>query len=199
MYNDNKQIHTMKKKILLCVAIAAMCFSANAQDTLITIQGKAYLSIVNKIEKGLVFYTRFPQVEGEGEMSLDVHALREIRFYDGRHINFVEETNADNPGVNIVIDQVRMKPPSYYLKQSAYCQYGAIATSFVAGFSGALGVIVNATPNSDPSGTYILYGGSIVFGIAAIVFEFSSISNLKKAGKSLERIHIIQNGISFDL
>lgn len=189
----------MNKILFLCMFMAAMCISSNAQDTLITAQGKAYLAVVTKVEKDQIHYTRYPQAKGDKEESLDVRALREIRFYDGRHVNYIDSNFGNIEGLNIAVDPVRMKPPSYYLKRSAYCQYGAFAASFGAGFSGALGAIVAATPNSDPSGPYFLYGASAVLGLTAIICTISSIVNLEKAGESLERIHIIQNGISFDL
>lgn len=184
---------------MICAAIAAMCFTANAQDTIVTVQGKAYLSVVTKVEKGQVHYTRYPQAEGEEENTIDVNSLREIRFYDGRYINFTETKLVGKDGMEVVIDPVRLKPPSYYLKASAGCQTGAILSSVGAGISGLGGFLVASSPNSDSMGQYMLYGLSGVLGITAIICTISSIANLNKAGRSIERIHIIQNGVSIDL
>ena len=189
----------MKKILMICAAIAAMSFTANAQDTLVTVQGKAYLSVVTKVEKGMVHYTRYPQAEGDEEYTIDVHSLREIRFYDGRYVNFTNNHSLDLDGMGVVIDPVRIMPPSYYLKRSANCQFGVLGASFGAGFFGTLGAISSAKPNHDPGTPVVLYGTSIVCGITALVCEIMSIVNLKKAGKSMERIHIIQNGVSLDL
>ena len=189
----------MKKVLFLCVMMAAMCITAKAQDTLVTTQGKAYLSIVTKIDNGQVHYTRYPKEEGVEETTIDIQSLREIRFYDGRYINFTEPQLVGKEGLEVVIDPVRLKPPSYYLKASAGCQTGAILASVGAGISGFGGFLVASSPNSDPTGQYMLYGLSAVFGVTAIICTISSIANLNKAGRSLERIHIIQNGISLDL
>lgn len=189
----------MKKILMICVAIAAMSFTANAQDTLVTVQGKAYLSVVTKVEKGQVHYTRYPKAEGDEEYTIDVHSLREIRFYDGRYINFTNNHSLDMDGTGVVVDPVRIMPPSYYLKRSANCQYGAFGSSIGAGFFGTLGALSSAKPNHDHATPIILYSTSVVCGIMVIVCEIMSMVNLKKAGKSMERIHIIQNGVSLDL
>ena len=187
------------RKIIICAAIAAMCFTSNAQDTLVTMQGKAYLAVVTKVEKDMIYYTRYPQSEGDEEMSLDVHSLREIRFYDGRYVDFTDDHFLDMEGTGVVVDPVRIMPPSYYLKRSANCQFGVIGASIGAGYFGTLGALTSAKPNHDPATPIILYGASIACGITAFVCEIMSIVNLKKAGKSMERIHIIQNGVSLDL
>lgn len=189
----------MKKILMICVAIAAMSFTANAQDTLVTVQGKAYLSVVTKVEKGQVHYTRYPKAEGDEEYTIDVHSLREIRFYDGRYINFTNNHSLDMDGTGVVVDPVRIMPPSYYLKRSANCQFGAFGSSIGAGFFGTLGALSSAKPNHDHATPIILYSTSVVCGIMVIVCEIMSMVNLKKAGKSMERIHIIQNGVSLDL
>ena len=189
----------MKKIMLLCVMLCGVSFAANAQDTLVTAQGKAYLAVVTKVEKGMIYYTRYPQSEGDEEMSLDVHSLREIRFYDGRYVNFTDNHSLDMEGTGVVVDPIRIMPPSYYLKHSANCQFGAFGASIGAGFFGTLGALSSAKPNHDPATPIILYGTSVVCGITAIVCEIMSMVNLKKAGKSMERIHIIQNGVSLDL
>ena len=189
----------MKKFFLVCLATFAMCLTAKAQDTIVTIQGQAYLSIVTKIENNQVYYTRYPKTDDNEEMMTDLRSLREIRFYDGRYIKFSDPNFVIMEGTNVVVDPVRYNPPSYYLKASAGFQSAAILTSVVAGITGVGGAYVANIPNSDPSGQYFLYGFSAVFGVAAIICTISSIANLKKAGKSLERIHIIQNGISLDL
>ena len=185
--------------MLLCVMLCGISFSVNAQDTLVTAQGKAYLVVVTKVEKDMIYYTRYPQSEGVKEMSLDVHSLREIRFYDGRYINFMNNHYLDKEGMGVVVDPVRIMPPSYYLKQSANCQFGAFGASIGAGFFGTLGALSSAKPDYDPATSIILYGKSVVCGITAIVCEIMSMVYLKKAGKSMERIHIIQNGVSLDL
>lgn len=189
----------MKKILMICAAIAAMCFTANAQDTIVTVQGKAYLSVVTKVEKGQVHYTRYPQAEGDEEYTIDVHSLQEIRFYDGRYVNFTNNHSLDMDGTGVVIDPIRINPPSYYLKQSANCQFGVIGASVGAGFFGTLAVQSTATSSSLYDSRTILYGAFIACGITAFVCEIMSIVNLKKAGKSMERIHIIQNGVSLDL
>ena len=189
----------MKKIFLLCVMLCGICFVANAQDTLVTVQGKVYLSVVIKVEKGMVYYTRYPQSLGDEEMLLDVHSLREIRFYDGRYVVFTDNHYLDTEGTSVVVDPIRIMPPSYYLKRSANCQFGAFGASIGAGFFGTLGALSSAQTNHDPATPVILYGTSVVCGITAIVCEIMSMVNLKKAGKSMERIHIIQNGVSLDL
>ena len=189
----------MKKILMLCAAIAAMCFTVKAQDTLVTAQGKAYLAVVVKVEKNMIHYTRYPQSEGSEVMTLDVHSLKEIRFYDGRYINFINKSFANTEDLSYIVDPIRINPPSYYLKQSANCQFGVIGASAGAGFFGVLAVQSTATSSSLYDSRAILYGASVICGITALVCEIMSIVNLKKAGKSMERIHIIQNGVSLDL
>ena len=189
----------MKKILMICATIVAICFFANAQDTLVTMQGKAYLSVVTKVEKNQVHYTRYPQTENDEEYTIDVHSLREIRFYDGRYVNFTDSHFAYVEGTGVVVDPVRIMPPSYYLKHSANCQFGAFGASIGAGFFGTLGALSSANPNHDPASPIILYGSSVVCGVTAIVCGIMSMVNLKRAGKSMERIHIIQNGVSLDL
>lgn len=184
---------------MVFAVIAAMCITANAQDTLVTMQGKAYLSVVTKVEKGQVHYTRYPHVEGDEENTVDVHSLREIRFFDGRYVNFTDNHFLDIEGMGVVVDPIRIMPPSYYLKKSANCQFGAFGASIGAGFFGTLGALSSAQPNHAPATPIILYGTSVVCGITAIVCEIMSMLNLKKAGSSMERIHIIQNGVTLDL
>ena len=189
----------MKKILLVCTTLVAMCFTAKAQDTLVTILGKAYLSVITKVEKDQVHYTRYPRTAEDDEYTIDIHSLREIRFYDGRYIDFTKDHLLGMDGMGVVVDPIRIKPPSYYLQHSANCQFGAFGASVGAGFFGALGALLSAKPDHDPATPIILYGTSVVCGITAIVCEIMSIVNLKKAGKSMERIHIIQNGVSLDL
>lgn len=185
---------------MLCAAIVAMSVTTvSAQDTLVTAQGKAYLAVVTKVEKDMIHYTRYPQSEEAEVMTIDVHSLKEIRFYDGRYINFVKKSFENTEGLGYKVDPIRINPPSYYLKQSANCQFGVIGASVGAGFFGALAVQSTATSSSLYNSRTILYGASIACGISAFVCEIMSIVNLKKAGKSMERIHIIQNGVSLDL
>lgn len=189
----------MKKIILVCAAMIAMCMTAKAQDTLVTVQGKAYLAVITKVEKDHVYYTRYPRTAEDNEYSIDIHSLREVRFYDGRYVDFTKDHLLGMDGMEVVVDHIRIKSPSYYLQQSANCQFGAFGASVGAGLFGALGALQSAKPNHDPATPIILYGTSVVCGITAIVCEIMAMVNLKKAGKSMERIHIIQNGISLDL
>ncbi len=178
--------------------MAAMTVAAEAQDTIVTYQGKAYLARVTKVEEHQIMYTTYPESDGK-EYALDVRGLREIRFYDGRHINYCDSSVVSSQGMAVHVDPVRMRPPSYYLRQSAECQFGVIGTSVAAGLFSALAATTPVNPARDPASAYILYGASAVCGIAALVLEILSISNLKKASTSLERIHIVQNGVVLDL
>ena len=189
----------VKNIVLVCAAMFAMCMTATAQDTLVTVQGKAYLAVITKVEKDHVYYTRYPRIAEDNEYSIDIHSLREVRFYDGRYVDFTKDHLLGKDGMEVVVDHIRIKSPSYYLQQSANCQFGAFGASVGAGFFGTLGALQSAKPNHDPATPIILYGTSVVCGITAIVCEIMAMVNLKKAGKSMERIHIIQNGISLDL
>jgi len=188
----------MKRLLVITVLLAAITVATEAQDTIVTYQGKSYLARVTKVEKHQIMYTTYPEADGK-EYAMDVRGLREIRFYDGRHINYSDSSVVSSQGMSVYVDPVRMRSPSYYLKQSASCQFGVIGTSAAAGLFSALAATTPFNPARDPASAYILYGASAVCGIAALVLEILSISNLKKAGTSLERIHIVQNGVALDL
>ena len=188
----------MKRLLAIIVLLTAMTVAAEAQDTIVTYQGKAYLARVTKVEKLQIIYTTYPESDGK-EYAMNVQGLCEIRFYDGRHINYCDSSVVSSQDMAVHVDPVRMRSPSYYLRQSANCQFGVIGTSAAAGLFSALAATRPVDPARDPASAYILYGASAVCGIAALVLEILSISNLKKTSTSLERIHFVQNGVILDL
>ncbi len=199
--------------VLAIGLIASFVSDLKAQDTLVLNTGKAYLATVTDIRESYIKYKRYPAGDEPAEI-LDIQALLEIRFADGNRITFnriqkQDSKDAENKessivkytkDVGIYVTDFSMKPPSYYLQQSANCQFVAIGTATASGLFALWGFNSAATGNnSDPYASELLYGASIALGVAAIILEFASISNLKKAGKSLERIHLRGNGIVIDL
>lgn len=204
------------QQLAIVLAIGLIeCFANDlkAQDTLVLNTGKAYVATVTDVRDSYIKYKRYPAGDEPSEI-LDIQALKEIRFADGNRMTFGriqnhEPKNVENresnmakntKDVGMYVTDFSMKPPSYYLQQSANCQYGAIGTGTAAGLFALWGTKSAATGNSnDLYSSKIMFGASVAFGVAAIVLEFVSISNLKKAGKSFERIHLRGNGIAIDL
>ena len=200
--------------IVLAIGLI-VCFANDlkAQDTLVLNTGKAYVATVTDVRDSYIKYKRYPAGDEPSEI-LDIQALKEIRFADGNRMTFGriqshEPKNVENresnmakntKDVGMYVTDFSMKPPSYYLQQSANCQYGAIGTATVAGLFALLGSKSTSTGSSNDLNTSkVMFDASVAFGVAAIVLEFVSISNLKKAGKSFERIHLRGNGIAIDL
>lgn len=196
--------------VLAIGLIASFASDLKAQDTLVLNTGKAYVATVTDVRESYIKYKNYPEGDEAAEI-LDIRALKEIRFADGNRMVFNRAQNQKPTetkvaeynkitDVELYVTDFGIKPPSYYLEQSANYQYGAIGMAAASGLFALLGSRDTVTTNSnDLHAPKILYGFSIAFGVTAIVLEFVSISNLKKAGKSLERIHLRGNGIAIDL
>ena len=88
--------------------------------------------------------------------------------------------------------------PSYYLQRCGDAFALGIGISVVGGLFG--GVIQSVGTNSGNEGT-VLLGSIITVGaeIVAFICECSAVSNLRKAGRAMERISINSNGVSIAL
>ena len=85
--------------------------------------------------------------------------------------------------------------PSYYLQRAAKKQ-----TQELLWFGGgALMTVLGAAQDSDGGGRPAFFIGATVCGVMAVIKHIGAVYNLKMAGKSLERVHIRQGGISIDL
>ena len=179
-----------QQAIVLAIGLIE-CFANDlkAQDTLVLNTGKAYVATVTDVRDSYIKYKRYPAGDEPSEI-LDIQALKEIRFADGNRMTFGriqnhEPKNVENresnmakntKDVGMYVTDFSMKPPSYYLQQSANCQYGAIGTAAAAGLFALLGSKEASSGfTSDNGALEFQYVVSIAFGVAAIVLELASI------------------------
>ena len=109
------------------------------------------------------------------------------------HINMSSQSIL--PQSNQSFEETR---PSYYLQKSGDQFIAGIAISAVGGFLG--GVMQSVGVSFDEAeittiGSIIIYGTSI----AGFIFECCAVSNLRKAGRAMERITINSNGVQIAL
>lgn len=82
--------------------------------------------------------------------------------------------------------------PSYYLRSSACARSREFWFGLVAGGFGGL-----AVASEDARGICVIGAG--VFGLLSLINHFQSISDLKKASRSLSRVHLSAGGVTIDL
>ena len=85
-----------------------------------------------------------------------------------------------------------MESPSYYLRQSANAHNRELLFGVLSGGFVTLAAL-------DESSCGLCIAGAAICGVAAIVNYFSSSANLKKAGRSLSRVHVNAGGVAIDL
>ena len=85
-----------------------------------------------------------------------------------------------------------LEAPSYYLRQSANAHNRELLFGVLSGGFVTLAAL-------DESSRGLCIAGAAICGVAAIVNYFSSSANLKKAGRSLSRLHVNAGGVAIDL
>ena len=82
--------------------------------------------------------------------------------------------------------------PSYYLRSSANAQKREFLFGVLSGGFAALAVY-------SEDGRPIAIAGAGLCGVIALINHFTAISDLKKASKSLSRVHLTAGGVTIDL
>lgn len=85
-----------------------------------------------------------------------------------------------------------LESPSYYLRLSANAHNREFLFGVLSGGFVTLAAL-------DESSRGLCIAGAAICGVAAIANYFSASSNLKKAGKSLSRLHVTAGGVTIDL
>ena len=85
-----------------------------------------------------------------------------------------------------------LESPSYYLRLSANAHNRELLFGVLSGGFVTLAAL-------DESSRGLCIAGAAICGVAAIVNYFSSSANLKKAGRSLSRLHVNAGGVAIDL
>ena len=85
-----------------------------------------------------------------------------------------------------------LESPSYYLRLSANAHNRELLFGVLSGGFVTLAAL-------DESSRGLCIAGAAICGVAAIVNYFSSSANLKKAGRSLSRVHVNAGGVAIDL
>ena len=85
-----------------------------------------------------------------------------------------------------------LESPSYYLRLSANAHNRELLFGVLSGGFVTLAAL-------DESSRGLCIAGAAICGVAAIANYFSASSNLKKAGKSLSRLHVAAGGVTIDL
>lgn len=85
-----------------------------------------------------------------------------------------------------------LESPSYYLRQSANAHNREFLFGVLSGGFVTLAAI-------DESSRGLCIAGAALCGVASLINYFSASSNLKKAGRSLSRLHVTSGGVTIDL
>ena len=85
-----------------------------------------------------------------------------------------------------------LESPSYYLRLSANAHNRELLFGVLSGGFVTLAAL-------DESSRGLCIAGAAICGVAAIANYFSSSANLKKAGRSLSRVHVNAGGVAIDL
>ena len=106
---------------------------------------------------------------------------------DKTPVPYQKDTLSSAPATDTTLES-----PSYYLRQSANAHNRELLFGVLSGGFVTLAAL-------DESSRGLCIAGAAICGVAAIVNYFSSSANLKKAGRSLSRVHVNAGGVAIDL
>lgn len=72
-----------------------LSFASQAQDTIITRNGKIQLATITMVDRTNVQYQDYPQSNGYTYI-MDIDKIKELRYHDGRHIDFMPKEITKN-------------------------------------------------------------------------------------------------------
>lgn len=88
-------IKTTKMKQILTLSLTMLlAFAAAAQDTIITRTGKVQLATIKMVDRTSVQYQDYPQSDGYTYL-MDIDKIKELRYHDGRYINYMPVQKAE--------------------------------------------------------------------------------------------------------
>ena len=149
------------KRISLIILATAIAMISAAQDTIILRTGKLQLATIKMVDRTSVQYQDWLQPDGYTYL-MDIDKIKELRYHDGRHINFVPE---EKPAVEIPQRAFAVNPP-----------YKNPAVAFAFSSLPGLGQFYN-----DEIGKGLWFMG---IGVVSSVVLGVSASNLTKEGSS---------------
>lgn len=95
------------KHVFTIGLLLMLSFASLAQDTIITRNGQIQLATITMVDRTNVQYKDYSQSKGYTYI-MDIDKIKELRYHDGRHIDFLPKDNSTN---NSTSTSIAVNPP----------------------------------------------------------------------------------------